>query len=71
MATRETVRWLAVWLLLTAVYGAALLLCRPLAGAPPFGPFSRSDLAGLLLVPPAQVAALAALAATNARRRKR
>lgn len=64
-------RWLAVWLLLTAVYAAALLLCRPLAGAPAFGPLSRADLAGLLLVPPAQVAALAALAAANAQRRKR
>ena len=65
------VKWLAVWLLLTVVYAAALLLCRPLAGAPPFGPFSRADLAGLLLVPAAQVAALAALAAANSERRKR
>ena len=73
MATRgrRRLRWLAVWLLLTVVYAAALVLCRPLAGAPPFGPLSRGDLANLLLIPAAQVAALAALAATHSERRKR
>jgi hypothetical protein len=61
------VRWLAVWLLLTAVYLAALLLCRPLNGQPLFG---RADLVDLLLIPAAQVAALAALAVTARARRK-
>jgi hypothetical protein len=64
-------RWLAVWLLLTVVYAGALVLCRPLAGAPVFGQLSRGDLANLLLIPAAQVAALAALAATKAQRRQR
>ena len=73
MATRgrRRLRWLAVWLLLTVVYAAALVLCRPLAGAPPFGPLGRGDLADLLLIPAAQVIALAALAAANAERQKR
>jgi hypothetical protein len=62
------VKWLAVWLLLTVVYLAALLLCRPLAGQLAF---SRADLADLLLIPAAQVAALAALAAAARGRRKR
>jgi hypothetical protein len=62
------VRWLAVWLLLAAVYLAALLLCRQLAGQLTFG---RADLVDLLLIPAAQVAALAALAATARERRKR
>jgi len=61
------VRWLAVWLLLTAVYLAVLLLCRPLTGQPLFG---RADLADLLLIPAAQVAALAALTVTARERRK-
>jgi hypothetical protein len=73
MATRgrRRLRWLAVWLLLTVVYAAALVVCRPLAGAPAFGPLSRGDLANLLLIPAAQVAALAALAVTHSERRKR
>jgi hypothetical protein len=61
---RAAVRWLAVWLLLTAVYAGALVLCRPLtrqAGQPLFG---RADLVDLLLIPAVQLAALAALAAT-------
>ncbi len=61
-------RWLAVWLLLTLVYLAALLVGRPLAGQLSF---SRADLADLLLIPAAQVAALAALAATTRDRRDR
>jgi len=54
-------RWLAVWLLLTAVYAGALVVCRALTSQPLFG---RSDLVDLLLIPAAQVAALAVLAAT-------
>jgi hypothetical protein len=64
---KRTARWFAVWLLLTAVYLAALLLCRPLTGQLHFG---RADLIDLLLIPAAQVAALAAVAAT-ARQRTR
>ena len=61
-------KWLAVWLLLTAVYLAALALCRPLTGQPLF---TRVDLVDTLLIPAAQVAALAAVAATARLRRKR
>ncbi len=60
-------RWLAVWLLLAAVYLAGLLVCRPLTGQALFG---RADLVDLLLIPAAQVAALAALAVTARGRRK-
>jgi hypothetical protein len=62
------VRWLAVWLLLTALYLAAILLCRACAGEALFRP---ADLPALLLIPAVQVAALAALATTAAHRRKR
>jgi hypothetical protein len=62
------VRWLAVWLLLTAVYAGALVLCRPLTGQ--LG-FSRADLVDLLLIPAVQAAALAALAAAARQRRKK
>jgi nucleoside recognition membrane protein YjiH len=62
------VRWLAVWLLLTAVYLAALALSRPLTGR---SLFTSADLVDTLLIPAAQVAALAALAATASLRRKR
>jgi hypothetical protein len=61
------VRWLAVWLLLTAVYLAGLLLCRPLTGQTLF---SRADLVDLLLIPAAQAVALAALALTARHRRR-
>ena len=61
-------KWLAVWLLLTAVYVAALALCRPLTGEPLF---TRADLVDALLIPAAQVAALAALATVASLRRKR
>jgi len=61
-------KWLAVWLLLTAVYLGALVLCRPLTGQPLF---TRADLVDVLLVPAAQVAALAAVATTSRLRRKR
>jgi hypothetical protein len=54
--------------LLTAVYLAALALCRPLTGQPLF---TRVDLVDTLLIPAAQVAALAAVAATARLRRKR
>ena len=69
MGEREApaVRWLAVWLLLTAVYVAGLLLCRPLTGQ---ALFSRADLVDLLLIPAAQVAALAAVAVTARQRRR-
>jgi hypothetical protein len=59
-------RWLALWLLLSAVYLAALLACRLATGNAPFGP---GDLPALLAVPAVEVAALAALAATAAPRR--
>jgi hypothetical protein len=62
------VRWLAIWLLLTAVYLGALALCRPLTGKPFF---TRVDLVDTLLIPAVQVAALAALVATARQRRKR
>jgi hypothetical protein len=62
------VKWLAVWLLLTAVYLAALALCRPLTGQPLL---TSVDLVDVLLIPAAQVAALAAVAATARLRRKR
>ncbi|HEY6323457.1 MAG TPA: hypothetical protein VJA16_18100 [Thermoanaerobaculia bacterium] len=61
-------KWLAIWLLLTAVYLAALALCHPLTGQPLF---TSVDLVDLLLIPAAQVAALAAVAATARLRRKR
>jgi hypothetical protein len=61
------VKWLAVWLLLTVVYLAGLLLCRPLTGQTLF---RGADLVDLLLIPAAQVAALAALAVTARQRRK-
>jgi hypothetical protein len=54
--------------LLTAVYLGALALCRPLTGKPFF---TRVDLVDTLLIPAAQVAALAALVATARQRRKR
>lgn len=60
-------KWLAVWLLLTAVYLGALALCHPLTGKPLF---TRVDLVDTLLIPAAQVAALAALVATARQRRK-
>jgi hypothetical protein len=63
-------KWLTVWLLLTAVYLGALLACRLLGGDPLL---TRADLPNLLLIPAVQSAALAgvaALAATSAPRRK-
>jgi len=62
------VKWLAVWLLLAAVYLGALILCRSLTGQPLF---TRVDLVDTLLIPAVQVAALAAVAATGRLRRKR
>jgi hypothetical protein len=62
------VRWLAVWLLLTAVYAGALVLSRPLTGQPLY---SRADLVDLLLIPAVQAVALAGLAAAARQRRKR
>lgn len=61
-------KWLGVWLLLTAVYVAALLLCRLLTSTPLFG---HTDTATLLLIPAAQVAALAIVATASAHRHRR
>jgi hypothetical protein len=61
-------KWLGVWLLLTAVYVAALVLCRLLTGTPFYG---RADLATLVLIPAAQVAALAIVATASAHRHRR
>jgi hypothetical protein len=62
-------RWLAVWLLLTAVYAGVLVVCRPLTGQPLWSG-TGTDLAELLLIPAVQVAALAALAVTARQRRR-
>jgi hypothetical protein len=62
------VRWLAIWLLLIAVYAGVQLLCRLAARGTPL--FQRADLAFLLLIPAAQVAALALLAFATPRRRR-
>jgi hypothetical protein len=61
-------RWLAVWLLLTVVLLLGLLLGHRVASGTLL---TRDDLAYLVLIPLAQVAALAALAYTNPRRFKR
>ena len=56
-------KWLTVWLLLTAVYLIALLACRLLGGDPLL---TRADLPNLLLIPTIQSAALAGIAALAA-----
>jgi hypothetical protein len=61
-------RWFAIWLLLTAVYAGVQLLCRLAARGTPL--FQRADLAFLLVIPAAQVVALALLAFATPRRRR-
>jgi hypothetical protein len=58
-------KWLAVWLLLAAVYLLVHLICRRAGGG---ALLTRDDLSYLLLVPLVQAVALAALAFTQPRR---